>query len=96
MRIGDDLAVGSVDARGILVLTLASFEHVVLSLVGTVVLDTNTIIDVLAKRRGVGTGRIADLEAEGVGSHEAIHKSQLKVKRQNRTNTNLCHSITCW
>lgn len=66
LSVGHDNTIGSVDTRGVLVLTLTDFEHIVLSLIRTVILDTDTIIDVLAEVSRVWTSRIANFETERV------------------------------
>lgn len=76
LGVGHDLAVRSVDARGVLVVAIAVLEGAVLGSGGAVVRDTDTVVDVLAEVSRVGAGGIADLEAEGVATHEAASRYQ--------------------
>lgn len=67
-----NLTILGVNARVVLRLALASLERAILRLVGHVVSASNAIIDMLAIVSGVGSSRVASLEAESVGSHEAV------------------------
>lgn len=75
LGIGHDLAIRGEDTRRVLVLALTNLERAVGGLRWTVVLDTDTIVDVLAQLRCLGISRVAHLHAELVGTHEAIRVS---------------------
>jgi hypothetical protein len=68
-----------VDAREILVFTLARLECTVLGIVGGIVGASNTVEDVLAVVGSVGTGRITNLEAENATTHEIVPLNDLFV-----------------
>jgi len=73
LLVGGDGSVGAgVDAREVLGFTLAGLEDVLLSVVGCVEGASDAVEDVLAVAGGVGAGRVADFEAELVGSHEVV------------------------
>jgi hypothetical protein len=64
------LAVGRVNTRRAHVIALANLEDVVLSVVGGVVLASETVIDVLTESLLVLTSGVTDLHAEGTATHE--------------------------
>lgn len=75
-----DLTVGiGVDAREVLVVTVANLECTVLGVVGSVVGTSNTVVNVLAVVGSVGTSRVTDLEAENVTTHEVVPFDDLLV-----------------
>lgn len=71
MGVRDDLAIGGVDTREVLVLALARLEDACLSVVGGVVRASDTVEDVLTVVGCVRLGGIADLDAERIATHEA-------------------------
>jgi hypothetical protein len=72
LAVGHDGAVLGVDTREVLIVTLAGLEGTVLGVVGSVVGATDTVETMLAEVGGVGVGGIANLDTEGVTTHEAI------------------------
>jgi len=80
LSVGLDLAGGvGVDTGEVLVITLAGLECAVLGVVGSIVGASDTIEDMLAVVGSMGTGRVADLEAEDVTTHEVVPFNYLLV-----------------
>ena len=68
-----------VDAGEILVGALARFERAVLGVVGGVVEASDTVVNVLTELGSIGTGRVTDLEAENITTHEIVPLDDLLV-----------------
>ena len=79
MSVGHNLTIAGVNTREVLVVTQASLESTVLSIVWCIVSTTDTIVDVLAVVSGVCTSWITDFEAEGVSTHEVVPLNSLGV-----------------
>jgi hypothetical protein len=73
------LTVLSVDTGEILVFTTAGFKGTVLSVVGGVVLATDTVKDVFAEFAVVRSGGVTGFEAEEVGAHEVVPLENLLI-----------------
>ena len=71
MSVGHNLTIAGVNTREVLVVTQASLESTVLSIVWCIVSTTDTIVDVLAVVLGVGVFGVAGFEAGLVGADEA-------------------------
>ena len=89
LRVGHDLAVLGVSTGEVLVITLARLEGTVLGVVGSVVVATDTIVDVLAEVGSVGAVGVAGLEAEGVAAHEAV-MGQIEAPRDVMRKIHTC------
>ena len=75
-----DLTAGiGVDAGEVLVSTFTGLESTVLSVIGGIVGASNTVVDMLAVVSSVGTGRVADLEAENASTHEVVPLNDLFI-----------------
>ena len=72
MGVGLDLTAGiGVDAREILICTLAGLKSAILGVVGSVVGTSDTVEDVFTVAGGVRASRVTGLEAEEVPTEEA-------------------------
>ena len=71
MSVRHDLAIGGVNAREVLVVTLADLEGAVLRIAGCIVGTTDAVVDVLTIVSGMRASRVAKLQAEGLAAHEA-------------------------
>ena len=80
MSVGLDLTAGvGVDAREVLVVTLARLEGTVLGVVRGVVGTSDTVVDMLAVVSGVGASRVASLETENTAAHEVMPFNDLLI-----------------
>jgi len=80
LSVGLDLAAGiGVNAGEVLVVSSASLEDTSLSIVGGVVGASDTIVDMLTVVGGVGTGGVANLEAENATTHKVVPFDDLLV-----------------
>lgn len=67
-----------------------------MGIVGCVEGTADTVVDVLTELGGVGTFRIADLEAECTTAHEAERENVSKQHEARKiVIAYLCHSMTC-
>ena len=80
MSVGLDLAsrIG-INAREILIVTLAGLESPVLGVVGGIISASDTVENVLTVVSGVGTGGITNLEAENASPHEVMPFDDLLI-----------------
>jgi hypothetical protein len=89
-----NFAILSVDTGEVLVVALAVLKDAINSVVGDVVVASDTIEDVFAIVSSVGFGLIASLEAELVTTDEAKRQRVNNVHGRERMTTYLCRSIT--
>ena len=68
-----------VDAREVLVFTLARLESTVLGVIWGVVGASDTIENMLAEASSVGASRVASLKTETVAAHEVVPLDNLLV-----------------
>lgn len=72
LSVGLNLTAGiCVDARVVLIVTLAGLESTVFGIAGGVVETSDTVVDMFAEMSRVGASRVAYLEAEGASTEEA-------------------------
>jgi len=68
-----------VDAREVLVVTLAGLESTVLGSVWRVVGASDTVVNMLAVASSVGASRVASLKTESIAAHEVVPLDDLLV-----------------
>ena len=83
LRISHNLSLLGIYPREVLVISLARFENVLLSVVRRVILASDPIVDMLAEVGGVGPCRITGFDAKRTPTHEAVDKfkSGQKISR---------------
>lgn len=70
-----------VDAREVLVVTLAGLESTVLGVIWGIVEASDAIVNMLAVASSIGASRVADLEAEEVPTEESRMESEIQRLR---------------
>jgi len=69
-----------VDAREILVVTQAGFEYTLLGIVGSVILTSNTVVNMLTKVCCVLASGVADFETELIRPHKVVPFNHLLIR----------------